>query len=107
MQQPDQQQEDRCPRRVEEARKPVGVSDHGQLVGFVDQIESHLGIRPKEASADSGYLSESNLAALEERGITAYIATGRAKRPADAKHTGGPLTRAMRTKLKRGGHRSR
>ena len=76
-------------------------------MGFVDQIESHLGIRPKEASADSGYLSESNLAALEERGITAYIATGRAKRPADAKHTGGPLTRAMRTKLKRGGHRSR
>jgi transposase len=83
------------------------MSDHGQLVPLVDRIEDNLAARPKETSADSGYLSEANLAALDQRGIEAYIATGRAKRPAEAKHTGGPLTRAMRSKLKRAGWRSR
>ena len=43
-----------------------------------------------------------------ERGIRAYIATGRAKHPADAKRRlGGELTQAMRRKLKRAGWRSR
>ena len=45
---------------------------------------------------------------MATRGITGYVATGRAKHPAAAKRgVGGPLTRAMRTKLKRGGWRSR
>lgn len=84
------------------------MSDHGQLVGLIDAIEANLGAKPKEASADSGYLSEANLAALGERGIKAYIATGRAKHPDEIKRkTGGPLTRAMRDKLKRAGWRSR
>jgi transposase len=82
--------------------------DHDQLVGLVDGIEANLGDKPKEASADSGYLSEANLAALEARGIAPYIATGRAKHPADdARGRGGPLTRAMRAKLRRAGWRSR
>lgn len=83
------------------------MSDHGQLVPLIDGIEKNLGRRPTQASADSGYLSEANLAALDARGIEAYIATGRASRPAKAKHTGGPLTQAMRDKLKRAGWRSR
>jgi hypothetical protein len=83
------------------------MSDHAQLVPLVDGIEKNLGRKPEEASADS-YLSEANLAALDERGIAAYIATGRAKHPAEAKRgTGGPLTQAMRRKLKRAGWRSR
>ena len=56
----------------------------------------------------NAYLSEANLAALEERGVAAYIATGRAKHPGEAgRKIGGPLTQAMRDKLKRAGWRSR
>ncbi len=86
----------------------ASMSDHGQLVPLVDGIEANLGRRPKEASADSGYLSEANLAALHGRGIVPYIATGRAKHPDEIKRKiGGPLTQAMRRKLKRAGWRSR
>jgi transposase len=85
-----------------------GTSDQDQLVALVDGIESNLGRKPAEASADAGYCSEANLAALEARGINAYVATGRAKHPADAKRrVGGELTQAMRRKLKRAGWRSR
>ena len=84
------------------------MSDHNQLIALVDGIEKNLGRKPKEASADSGYLSEPNLAALDERGVVAYIATGRAKHPGEAKRKiGGPLTQAMRRKLKWAGWRSR
>lgn len=84
------------------------MSDHGQLEGLIDGIEAHLGRRPKEASADSGYLSEANLATLHARGIEPYIATGRAKHPDEIKRkVGGPLTQAMRLKLRRAGWRSR
>ena len=51
---------------------------------LVDGIESNLGRKLQEASAHSGYLSEPNLAALEARGIRAYIAAGRARYPAAA-----------------------
>ncbi|NJO35008.1 MAG: transposase, partial [Rhodospirillales bacterium] len=86
----------------------AGMSDQAQLVPLVDGIKTNLGRKPKEASADSGYLSEANLAALEQRGIKPYIATGPAEHPADAKcRLGGPLTQAMRRKLKRAGWRSR
>ena len=82
------------------------TSDHDQLVPLVDAIERNLGRRPKQASADAGYCSEANLEALADRGIGAYIATGRAKHPADGKRKiTGPLT--MRDKLKRAGWRSR
>jgi transposase len=84
------------------------MSDCPQLVPLVDAIETNLGRKPREASADSGYLSEANLQALGERDIEAYIATGRAKHPADSKRKiSGPLTQAMRDKLKREGWRSR
>jgi transposase len=84
------------------------MSDHGQLEGLIDGIQTNLGRRPKEASADSGYLSEANLAALHARGIEPYIATARAKHPADdERKRGGPLTQAMRRKLRQAGWRSR
>jgi transposase len=84
------------------------MSDQGQLAVLVDAIEANLGARPKETSADAGYSSEANLAALADRGVAGYIATGRAKHAADAKRgVGGPLTQAMRRKLKRAGRRSR
>jgi transposase len=84
------------------------MSDQHQLVPLVDAIEETLDRKPSEVSADSGYLSEANLEALDERDINAYIATGRAKHPAESKrNVSGPLTRGMKTKLKRGGWRSR
>ena len=86
----------------------ASMSDQDQLVPLVDGIKDNLGRRPKEASADAGYCSEANLAALAERDIGAYIATGRAKHAAQSKRNiYGPLMKAMRDKLKRAGWRSR
>jgi transposase len=85
-----------------------GMSDQDQLVPLVDGIEENLGRKPKQASADAGYCSEANLAALAERGVSAYVATGRAKHAAQGKRKiVQPLTKAMRDKLKRAGWRSR
>lgn len=84
------------------------MSDQDQLAPLLDAIEERLGRRPKEASADAGYCSEANLAALAKRAVSGYIATGRAKHPGDTKRSiTGPLTNAMRDKLKRAGWRSR
>jgi len=84
------------------------MSDQDQFVPLIDQIEQNLGHKPREASADAGYCSEANLQALADRRIGAYLATGRAKHPAEARRkSSGPLTQAMRDKLKRAGWRSR
>jgi hypothetical protein len=45
---------------------------------------------------------------MADRGISAYVATGRAKHPAEVRRKiGGSLTQAMRAKLKRAGWQSR
>lgn len=86
----------------------ASMSDQDQLVPLLESIEHDLGRKPKEVSADAGYCSEANLAALRARRISAYIAAGRAKRPGDVKRKiTGPLTQAMRDKLRRAGWRSR
>jgi transposase len=83
-------------------------SDQDQLTILLDGIEKNLGRKPKEASADAGFCSEANLAALAARGIAGYVAVARAKHPAAAKRKlTGPLTRAMQQKLKRAGRQSR
>jgi transposase len=56
------------------------ASDAGQLLAVVDLIGGHLGRGPRQVSADAGYCSESNLEGLAERGIDAYVATGRMSR---------------------------
>ena len=85
-------------------------NDVDELLPLLDQIEANLGELPKEASADNGYLSEANLQGLLDRGVSGYVAVGR-KKHGTASATNevrvGPLTKAMRTKLKRGGRRSR
>lgn len=84
------------------------MSDQDQLVPLMDSIKANLGRKPREASADAGYCSEANLVALADRVIGAYIATGRAKHPGEVKRRlTGPLTQAMRDKLKRAGWRTR
>jgi len=62
----------------------------------------------REVSADAGFCAEATLAAMAERGIKAYFATGRARGPAgDEAQRRGPQVAAMRAKLRRAGHRSR
>jgi transposase len=86
----------------------AGMSDQDQLVPLIDAIRDNLDRKPREASADAGYLSEANLEALSDRGINAYVAAGRASRPAQtSRKLAGPLTNAMQDKLRRAGWRSR
>src|SRR5204863_7235283 len=53
--------------------------DCAQLVPMTDAIETNLGRKPDQLSADAGYCSEANLEALENRNIDGYVATGRAR----------------------------
>jgi transposase len=55
------------------------ASDCPHLVGLVEQITTHLRAAPEQISADAGYCSEDNLAALDTRKIDTHIATGRHK----------------------------
>lgn len=87
-------------------------NDSDQVAPMLAQIEANTGDLPREMSADAGYCSEENLALLEERGVRAYVATGRQKHGAaaaiheDGKKRG-PFAAAMRARLRRGGFRSR
>src|SRR6478752_1220776 len=79
-------------------------NDQGELVPLIEAIENNLGRKPVQASADSGYCSESNLEALEAHGVDRYVAPGRAKHPTAANgKIGGPLTQRMRKKIDDGG----
>ncbi len=94
--------------------------DCAQLVPMTDAIEANLGRKPAQLSADAGYCSEPNLAALENRKIDAYVATGRARDavasagngeaaaapPAPEPAAAPTRVEAMRAKLKAGGHES-
>src|SRR5246500_2401117 len=106
-------------------------ADSGQLVPMTDAVETNLGRKPKQLSADAGYCSEANLEALENRDIDGYVATGRArdavdgnvkdgdddapgapnpvsgsKPQAEPKPAAPTRVEAMRAKLKAGGHAS-
>jgi transposase len=48
-------------------------TDNGLLVPMVDQVGSPGGKRPGQVSADSGFFSNENLQAMEDRGIDAYV----------------------------------
>src|SRR5437773_4334250 len=93
--------------------------DSGQLVPMTDAIETNLGRKPEQLSADAGYCSEANLEALENRSIDAYEATRRARDAVAGQLKGAATTtppaepasapmrvEAMRAKIKAGGHAS-
>jgi hypothetical protein len=80
-------------------------SDQHQLAPIVDAIEANLGRKPAQLSADAGYCSDANLAALERRDVDAYIAPGRAQHPGEGEG-GGARIAAMREKIRAGGHDS-
>ncbi len=85
------------------------AADSGQLAGMVDAVIANTGHKPAGISADSGYCSEANLQAMEDREITAFIATGRQKH-GEAAADGGtaktPKTEEMRERLREGGFES-
>jgi hypothetical protein len=81
---------------------PCG-NDQGQLVPLIRAIENNLGRKPEQASADSGYCSEANLAALEAHGIDGYVAPGRRAPDSRERKIGRPLTQRMRKKIDDGG----
>lgn len=80
----------------------------GPMLDHTAQLLAAIGVptaarTPRHFSADAGYCSERNLAELAQRGIDAYVATGRERH-----HQGGmgpprpprtPLRAAMRAKL--------
>jgi transposase len=53
------------------------AADVGHLLPLVTAIGRTLRQRPRQVLADAGYCSDDNLKALGEKGIAAYIATGR------------------------------
>jgi transposase len=84
------------------------AADAGQLIPMADAVEANTGAKPAQLSADSGYCSEENLAALEARRITGFVATGRQKHGQAAADGGeakkkGPKLEAMRERLRAGG----
>ena len=88
-------------------RLTQNASDQDGLLTLLDATATNTGRLPDEVSADNGFCSETNLAGLVQRGVRGYVATGRARHPADGKPGGGPLTAAMRRRIRQGGHRSR
>ena len=86
----------------------ANASDQAQLVPLVDGIKANTGRKPNEISADTGYCSEPNLEALEQRRIRAYLATGRQKHPDGGENQKrGPRVEAMRQTLRRAGSENR
>jgi transposase len=80
-------------------------NDQHQLTPMVDAVEANMGRKPAQVSADAGYCSEANLAALEKRGVDGYVATGRTKHPTTAEG-GSERVAKMRDKIKAGGRES-
>jgi transposase len=84
------------------------AADQDALAPLVDAVKTNTGRKPAELSADVGFCSEQNLAALAVRRVRGYLATGRAKHPETGEtKRRGPLVTAMRDKLRRAGRRSR
>ncbi len=87
-------------------------NDADQLVPMLDAIARNTEDCPAELSADAGYRSEANIAALGQRGIRGYVATGRqahrsASPTSNETAPKGSRSAAMRARLRRGGWRSR
>ena len=83
-------------------------NDGDELVPLVEQIKELTGEYPEQVSADASYCSESNIEAMEEREVDAYIATGRQKHGSSSPTSGedkrkGLRTQKMREKLREGG----
>jgi transposase len=93
-------------------RLSANPADFAALVPLVDQIKANLGRKAREVSADTGFATEANLAALAQRRVTPYLSPGRIRHGETdpvagrvLKHK--PLMQAMADKIRRAGRRSR
>jgi transposase len=85
----------------------LGVSNQSpdceHLVPMLDRIVENCGVPPQRASADSGYLSEDNVARGGSRGVDLYIAAGRLrhhnKDGPEAEANGDSVRARMKAKL--------
>ena len=87
-------------------------TDYGALAPLVDATTRLCGRKPEAVSADAGFCSEDNLAALKARDIAGYVMPGRARhnRPGDTgrrRIAPGSLMASMDAKLRRAGRRTR
>lgn len=87
-------------------------ADYAALVPLVDQTRANLGRKPREVSADSGFATEANLAAMAERKLRAYLSPGRLRHGETDPAAGRVLKRkprmqAMAESIRRAGRRSR
>lgn len=87
-------------------------ADYAALIPLVDQARANLGRKPREVSADSGFATEANLAALAERRIGAYLSPGRSRHGETGPIAGRvpkrkPRMQAMAETIRRAGRRSR
>jgi transposase len=83
-------------------------ADSGQLQPMIQAIRANTGRNPAQFSADAGYCSDANLAALDKEKINAFIATGRQRHGQPAANGGAPSppgsrVEAMRAKLRKDG----
>jgi len=84
------------------------AADSGQLVPMAGAVIENTGETPAQMSADSGYCSQANIQAMEDRQIEAFIATGRQKYGQAAADGGkakrkGPKVEQMRERLRQDG----
>ena len=86
-------------------------ADSGQLMPMIKAIRANTGRNPAQFSADAGYCSEANLAALDKQKINGFIATGRQRHGQPAADAGAPSPpgsriEKMRAKLRKDGFAS-
>jgi hypothetical protein len=69
-------------------------NDQQQLAPMLERVEQNMGGRPKAATADAGYFSESQVTDERVSGIELYVAIGKQKHgdgePPDVIEPGGP-----------------
>jgi len=56
------------------------ANDKNELKRQIDDIKDNTGKTPEKISADSGYLSQDNISAIEDTDIDGYIATGKGEK---------------------------
>jgi len=79
----------------------TNAADVGQLVPLTEQAAATTGQHAATVLADAGYKAEENFAAMEARGIDAYVSLGKGEaQRAEGAVAGGPCTQRMGAKLR-------
>jgi transposase len=79
------------------------AADNGQLRPMEEQAEKNTGQKTAVVLADSGYKGETNFAAMEQRGVDAYVSLGRGEAgesDAAAEQRAAPSTQRMDAKMR-------